>query len=45
MAKHLSRASEPRGTGNILMWGAMVAAMLFVALLIILTFGPSAAGS
>ncbi|MDX8434877.1 hypothetical protein RFN25_15725 [Mesorhizobium abyssinicae] len=40
MAKHLSRGSE-----HILMWGAMVAAMLFVALLIILTFGPSAAGS
>lgn len=45
MAKHPSRTPEQRNTGNILIWGAMIAAMLFVALLIILTFGPSAAGS
>jgi len=45
MAKdlHLSRKEEQRGTRSMMMWGAIVAAIIFVALFV-LFLGPFALG-
>lgn len=40
MAKDLPREEEQRGTGKILMWGAAIIAMLFVALMAVFILGP-----
>ncbi|WP_254019662.1 hypothetical protein [Mesorhizobium escarrei] len=40
MLKDLSREEEKRGTGRVLMWGAVIAALLFVALMAVFVFGP-----
>ncbi|MET3579724.1 hypothetical protein ABID19_002755 [Mesorhizobium robiniae] len=40
MAKHLSREEEKRGTGNVLMWGVVIIAMLFVSLMAVFVLGP-----
>ncbi|MER9654990.1 hypothetical protein NKJ26_15945 [Mesorhizobium sp. M0152] len=45
MAQHLSRDEEQRGTRNVLLWGVVIAALLFVALLAIFVLQPLGAGS
>ncbi len=40
MAKDLSREEEQRGTGKVLMWGAVVTAVIFIALMAIFVLGP-----
>ncbi|WP_280944173.1 hypothetical protein [Mesorhizobium sp. WSM2561] len=40
MAKDLPGQEEQRGTGKILMWGAVFAAVLFVGLMAIFVLGP-----
>jgi hypothetical protein len=40
MAKDLSREEEKRGTGRVLMWGTVIAAVLFVALMAVFVLGP-----
>ncbi|WP_292185796.1 hypothetical protein [Mesorhizobium sp.] len=40
MAKDLSREEEQRGTRNVLMWGAVIIAVLFIALMAIFVLGP-----
>ncbi|ESW73587.1 hypothetical protein X772_33420 [Mesorhizobium sp. LSJC280B00] len=39
MAKDVSREEEQRGTGKVLIWGAAIALVLFVALLAIFVLG------
>jgi hypothetical protein len=41
MAKDLPREEEQRGTRRVFMWGAVIAAAFFVALMIIFILGPS----
>ncbi|RWD31857.1 hypothetical protein [Mesorhizobium sp.] len=40
MAKDLSRDEEKRGTGKVFMWGAVIIALLFVALMAVFILGP-----
>jgi hypothetical protein len=40
MAKDLSREEEKRGTGKVFMWGAVIMAVLFVALMAVFILGP-----
>jgi hypothetical protein len=44
VAEDLSRKEEQRGTRKILMWGAMIVALLFVPLLAVFVLGPLATG-
>jgi hypothetical protein len=41
MAKDLPREEDQRGTRRVFMWGAVIAAAFFVALMIIFILGPS----
>ncbi|MER8484342.1 hypothetical protein [Mesorhizobium sp. M1322] len=40
MAKDLPREKEQRGTGKVFMWGAVIIAVLFVALMAVFILGP-----
>lgn len=40
MAKEIPREEEQRGTGKVLMWGALITAVLFIALMAIFVLGP-----
>lgn len=40
MAKEIPREEEQRGTGKVIMWGAVISAVLFVALMAIFILGP-----
>lgn len=40
MLRDLSCEEEKRGTGRVLMWGAVIAALLFVALMAVFVLGP-----
>lgn len=40
MAKEIPREEEQRGTGRVLMWGAVITAVLFVVLLATFVLGP-----
>jgi hypothetical protein len=40
MAKEISREEEQRGTGKIMMWGAIISAVLFVGLIAVFVLGP-----
>ncbi|ESZ02503.1 hypothetical protein [Mesorhizobium sp. L48C026A00] len=40
MAKEIPREEEQRGTGKVIMWGAVISAVLFFALMAIFILGP-----
>jgi hypothetical protein len=40
MAKEISREEEQRGTGKVIMWGAIISAVLFVGLIAVFVLGP-----
>ncbi|WP_292398957.1 hypothetical protein [Mesorhizobium sp.] len=40
MAKEISREEEQRGTGKVMMWGAIISAVLFVGLIAVFVLGP-----
>ncbi|ESX06168.1 hypothetical protein X769_05405 [Mesorhizobium sp. LSJC268A00] len=45
MTEHVSRKEEQRGTRNVLGWGVVIAAVIFVALLAFFVFIPLSDGS
>ncbi|MER8433641.1 hypothetical protein [Mesorhizobium caraganae] len=45
MAEHVSRKEEQRGTRNVLGWGVVIVAVIFVALLAFFVFTPLSSGS
>lgn len=45
MTEHVSRKEEQRGTRNVLGWGVVIAAVIFVALLAFFVFIPLSGGS
>ncbi|WP_292534519.1 hypothetical protein [Mesorhizobium sp.] len=40
MAIEISREEEQRGTGKVIMWGAIISAVLFVGLIAVFVLGP-----
>lgn len=45
MTEHLSQEQERRGTGKMLGWGVVIAAVVFAALLAFFVFTPLSGGS